>query len=90
MISAASAVTLTKLFGDNFAFTDSTEVEFGLTSRSFKSFIEASEEAAISRMYGGIHYRPAVEVGMKEGRALGSYILRKLQPVRKIQLRIES
>jgi hypothetical protein len=78
VISAASAITLTKLFGDNFAFTDSTEVEFGLTSRSFKSFIEASEEAAISRMYGGIHYRPAVEVGMKEGRALGSYILQKV------------
>lgn len=78
VISAASAVTLTKLFGDNFAFTDSTEVEFGLTSRSFKSFIQASEEAAISRMYGGIHYRPAVEVGMSEGRALGSYILEKV------------
>ncbi len=79
MISAASAVTLTKLFGDNFAFTDSTEIEFGLTSRSFKSFIQASEEAAISRMYGGIHYRPAVEVGMTEGRAVGTYILQKIR-----------
>ena len=79
VISAASAVTLTKLFGDNFAFTDSTEIEFGLTARSFKSFIQASEEAAISRMYGGIHYRPAVEVGMTEGRALGTYILKKIR-----------
>jgi PAP2 superfamily len=79
VISAASAVTLTELFGDNFAFTDSTEIEFGLTSRNFKSFIQASEEAAISRMYGGIHYRPAVEVGMTEGRALGSYILQKIR-----------
>lgn len=78
VISAASAVTLTKLFGDNFAFTDSTEVEFGLTARSYKSFIAASEEAAISRMYGGIHYRPAVDIGMNEGRALGSYILQKI------------
>ncbi|HRG78053.1 MAG TPA: vanadium-dependent haloperoxidase [Cyclobacteriaceae bacterium] len=79
VISAASAVTLTELFGDNFAFTDSTEMEFGLTARSFKSFIEASEEAAISRMYGGIHYRPAVEVGMLEGRAIGTYILQKVR-----------
>jgi PAP2 superfamily len=79
VISAASAVTLTELFGDNFAFTDSTEIEFGLTARSFKSFIDASEEAAISRMYGGIHYRPAVEQGVKEGRALGSYILTKVR-----------
>jgi hypothetical protein len=79
VISAASAVTLTQLFGDNFAFTDSTEIEFGLTARSFKSFIEASEEAAISRMYGGIHYRPAVEVGKKEGSELGRYILSKVK-----------
>lgn len=79
VISASSAVTLTSLFGDNFAFTDSTEIEFGLTARSFKSFIDASEEAAISRMYGGIHYRPAVEVGMKEGREVGNYILRKVK-----------
>jgi hypothetical protein len=79
VISAASAVTLTKLFGENFAFTDSTEIEFGLTARSFKSFIEASEEAAISRMYGGIHYRPAVVNGMTEGRALGEYLLQKIR-----------
>jgi hypothetical protein len=79
VISAASAVTLTKLFGDNFAFQDSTEIEFGLTSRNFKSFIEASEEAAVSRLYGGIHYRPAVDNGMIEGRALGTFILNKIK-----------
>ena len=59
VISGSAAVTLTSLFGENFSFTDSTEIEFGLTSRSFKSFDEACTEAAISRMYGGIHYRPA-------------------------------
>jgi hypothetical protein len=86
VISAASAVTLTNLFGDNFAFTDSTEIEFGLTARSFKSFIEASEEAAMSRMYGGIHYRPAVEVGMKEGRELGLFILNKIKTRKKEEI----
>lgn len=79
VISSASAVTLTKLFGDNFAFTDSTEIEFGLTARSFKSFIHASEEAAISRMYGGIHYRPAIDNGIVEGRALGNYVIQKIK-----------
>lgn len=79
VISSASAVILTDLFGDNFAFTDSTEVEFGLTARNFKSFIHASEEAAISRLYGGIHYRPAIENGIVEGRALGSYIRKKIK-----------
>jgi len=74
VISGASAVILTKLFGDNFTFTDSTEIEFGLTARTFKSFIHASEEAAVSRLYGGIHYRPAIENGMIEGRAVGTFI----------------
>lgn len=79
VISSASAIILTKLFGENFAFTDSTEIEFGLSVRSFKSFIEASEEAAMSRMYGGIHYRPAVVQGVVEGRALGNYLVEKIK-----------
>ena len=79
VISNASATTLTKLFGDNFSFTDSTELEFGLTSRTFPSFKAAAEEAAVSRMYGGIHYRPAVEEGMVEGRAVGNFILSKIK-----------
>jgi hypothetical protein len=79
VISTASAVTLTKLFGDNFSFLDSTEVEYGLPARSFNSFKEAAEEAAISRLYGGIHYRPAIDHGVTEGRALGSYIIEKIR-----------
>lgn len=79
VISAASATALTHLFGDNFAFTDSTEVEFGLPVRSFQSFYHASDEAAISRLYGGIHYRPAIEEGVIEGRAVGQYIINKIR-----------
>ncbi len=79
VISSASAVTLTKLFGDGFVYTDSTEVEFGLPVRSFKSFIQASQEAAISRLYGGIHYRPAIEEGMKEGSELATFINQKVK-----------
>ena len=79
VISGSAAVTLTKLFGENFSFTDSTEIEFGLTSRTFKSFEEACDEAAISRMYGGIHYRPAFENGLTEGKAVGAYILSKVK-----------
>ncbi len=79
VISGAAAVTLTKLFGENFPFTDSTEIEFGLTARSFKSFEAACSEAAISRMYGGIHYRPAFENGLTEGKAVGTYILDKVK-----------
>ncbi len=78
VISSSASVALTKLFGDNYAFTDSTETEFGMPARSFKSFYQAAEEAGISRMYGGIHYRPAVENGVKQGRAVGEFIASKI------------
>ena len=79
VISSSAAVALTNLLGDNFAFTDSTEVEFGMPARSFKSFMLASEEAAVSRMYGGIHYNRACEVGKVEGRAVGTFIAQKIK-----------
>ena len=67
VISRAAAVILTDLYGDNFAFTDTTEVLYGLPERKYNSFIHASEEAAISRLYGGIHYMMAIEEGVKQG-----------------------
>ena len=72
--SAAAATILTKQFGDAFEFTDSTEVEFGLKPRTFKSFYEASDEAAMSRLYGGIHYRNGNEGGRLNGREIGEFI----------------
>lgn len=79
VVSTASAIMLTKLFGDNFAFADSTEVEFNLPVRHFKSFKLAAEEAAISRFYGGIHYMPSIKNGMKEGNRIGNFISQKLR-----------
>ena len=79
VISTAVAETLTFLLGDNFAFRDDTEVIFDLPTRDFKSFRQASEEAAISRLYGGIHYRDAIENGQEQGKALGGFIIEKLK-----------
>jgi hypothetical protein len=79
VLSTAAALMLTKLFGDNFRFADSTEVEFGLPVRHFESFTQAAEEAAISRLYGGIHYMPAIVNGAQEGRELGKFIVQKLR-----------
>ncbi len=79
VISTASAVMLTKLFGENFHYADSTEVEFGLPVRQFKSFKQAAEEAAISRLYGGIHYRPSIVNGVLEGKEIGQFITKKLR-----------
>ncbi len=80
VVSSAAAVMLTALLGDNFAFDDSSEVYFGLPVRSFTSFYQAAEEAAISRLYGGIHFRDAIEEGVKQGKALGHYVLNRLSP----------
>jgi hypothetical protein len=79
VVSAAAAIVLTKLFGENFSYTDSTELEFGLPVRRFTSFKQAAEEAAISRFYGGIHYMPAITNGTIEGREIGLYVTRKLK-----------
>ncbi|MGB5664583.1 vanadium-dependent haloperoxidase, partial [Eudoraea sp.] len=78
VVSGAAATALTEIFGDNFDFADDTEVAYGLPVRSFNSFNEAADEAAISRMYGGIHYRKAVAVGVKQGRDLGKFVLENL------------
>nr|WP_237332426.1 vanadium-dependent haloperoxidase [Zobellia amurskyensis] len=78
VVSGAASVALTDVFGENFAFDDDTEVPYGLPIRSFTSFEQAANEAAISRMYGGIHYRAAVEVGVKQGRDLGRFVVEKL------------
>lgn len=78
VISAASATILTKIFGGAFSFEDDSEVEFGLPVRSFRSFEEAAAEAAVSRLYGGIHYRDAIDNGVSQGKKVGQYIAGKL------------
>lgn len=78
VVSAASSVVLTHLLGDNFKFTDTSEIYFGLPERDFGSFYEAANEAAISRLYGGIHFRDACEEGVKQGRLIGKNTLAKI------------
>ena len=75
VISTTASNLLTHLFGQNFSFTDDTEIEFGLSSRNFNSFADASKEAAISRLYGGIHFRDAIENGVKEGEQIGNFFI---------------
>jgi hypothetical protein len=79
VISAASAEVMTHQFGDHFAYTDTSELEFGIPNRSFKSFRDASLEASWSRLYGGIHYRSDLEKGNLLGKQIGEYIVGKLR-----------
>jgi hypothetical protein len=79
VISAAAATVLADQFGASFAFVDSAGVDFGLPPRAFRSFDQAAEEAAISRLYGGIHYRRAVEQGALQGRRIGALVIERLR-----------
>lgn len=72
--SAAAATVLTRLFGANFAFSDATHADDGFAARDFPSFWAAAEEAGISRIYGGIHFRPAIERGLDQGRCIGAMV----------------
>ncbi len=80
VVSTSSALILTQIFGDNFRFKDTTENEFGLKPRTFKSFNQAAEEASISRIYGGIHFMDAVTEGQWLGRQVGQFVLQAIDP----------
>jgi hypothetical protein len=67
----ASSTIMTALFGDGFAITDHTNDDRGFAPRSFGSFFEAADESAISRLYGGIHYRFDIVQGVEQGRCVG-------------------
>jgi hypothetical protein len=73
--SGAAAYVLTDLFGD-LAFVDDTHGARRYPARSYNSFNEAAEEAAISRLYGGIHYRAAIDKGITQGHCVGEQVSR--------------
>jgi hypothetical protein len=79
VISAAAAEVLTARIGDSIPLRDTSETEFGIPERSFKSFRLAAREAGMSRVFGGIHYINSCEVGTMQGQELGQLIVKKLQ-----------
>ncbi len=75
--SGAAAKILSDAFGSTYLFTDRTHAsrtDIDGTPRSFRSFGEFASEAAISRLYGGIHYAEAIEVGLAQGTKVGAAI----------------
>src|ERR1700730_9601766 len=69
---------LTSVFGDNLAYTDTTELEFGIKSRSFKSFRQAADENNWARFYGGIHFHHSCIVSTEYGKKVGQLVVKKL------------
>jgi len=84
-VSNSAATILTALLGENFAFTDRTEIPFGQGTRLFNSFYEASLQSSASRVYGGIHYPETARISVQQGRAIGKYIIKLLYPAASIK-----
>jgi hypothetical protein len=78
-ISGASAEALSSVYGDQFSYTDSTETEFGIPSRSFRSFRDAAEETKVSRFYGGIHYQYCTNISNVMGKDIGELIVKRIK-----------
>lgn len=72
--TAAAAAVMRGMLGDG-PFTDRVHEAAGRRPRSFNSFAEMADEAALSRLYGGIHFRPAIEVGITQGTRIGQAVL---------------
>ena len=79
VISAATAEVLSARIGENVALKDTSENEFGIAERSFKSFRDAAKEAGMSRVYGGIHYVNSCNVGTAQGQKIGKLVVEKLK-----------
>ncbi|MCC6974385.1 MAG: vanadium-dependent haloperoxidase [Anaerolineae bacterium] len=73
VVSAAAAETLTFMFG-TVTFTDASKTRFGMAPRKYLSFYQAADEAAWSRLYGGIHFRLGIESGLRHGMCIGHTI----------------
>lgn len=76
--SAAAAESMSSVFGDKLSFTDTSLLEFGIPNREIKSFREAAEEAALSRLYGGIHFRFDNDLGLESGKRVGELVVQRI------------
>jgi len=77
-MSMAAATALTMTLGNDIAFTDHSYDDLGLKPRNYKSFDDAGKEAGLSRLYGGIHYRPSIEAGYGVGSKAATNVLNGL------------
>lgn len=78
VISAASSTILTHYLGDHFSYMDNVEEGYHIPPRSFTSFTQAAQEAALSRFWGGIHFKDAIEKGLVQGDQVGNWVIKKM------------
>ena len=75
VISAAGATVLDAFFArDNFNFSVTSEVLAGV-QRSFTSFSSAADEASVSRIFAGVHFRTDLTAGQQLGNEVANYVV---------------
>jgi hypothetical protein len=78
LVSAVAASVLSDAYGE-VPFDDNTNVRFDLPSKKFTNVWEAADEAAQSRLLGGIHYVFGCENGFEQGKRLGQLVNDQLE-----------
>jgi hypothetical protein len=73
-VSGAATTVLANEFGDHVPFSITSDVMVGVT-RDFHGLNEALEEVKNARIFAGIHFRLACEVGTMLGRNVADYVL---------------
>jgi len=73
-VSGAASTILANEFGDKTRFNMDSDVLPGVT-RSFRSFSEALEDVKDARIFAGIHFRTATDVGTSIGASAGRAVL---------------
>ncbi|ASZ11908.1 vanadium-dependent haloperoxidase [Chitinophaga pendula] len=73
--TSAAGNVLAGNFGNNFTFSDKQKIPDGFSARSFNTFSAMIDEAAISRVYGGIHYEYDSEAGKTTGKQIANRVL---------------
>jgi len=74
LITGAAMQALERVLGANVSVTDHTYDFRGYPSRTYSSITDAGAEAGISRLYGGIHYLPSINIGLSMGRDIGNRV----------------
>ena len=72
--SGAAAQALTLLFGTNYKYTDKPYNVAGAIPRAYNSFNEAATEAALARLYDGVHYRKTTEASLVQGKVIANNV----------------
>ena len=72
---------LERYFGQHYAFDATSPAVPGVT-RTYESFDAFAEEAGIARVLGGMHFRNSIEVGQRQGKSVGNWVMgHSLQPL---------